>query len=112
MNAPKLNRVLSLEERLRTPDGAGGFSETWQALGLIWAELKAGTGREAGIDFATLSRVPYKITVRAAPYGAASRPKADQRFRDGTRVFSILAVTEAGTDGRYLICNAVEEEAA
>ncbi|WP_147125208.1 head-tail adaptor protein [Shimia ponticola] len=112
MSQPKLNRILSLEERVRTPDGAGGFSETWQPLGMMWAQLRAGSGREFGVDFATLSRVPFKITVRAAPYGAASRPKADQRFRDGTRIFSILAVTEADASGHYLICNAVEEEAA
>lgn len=112
MNAPKLNRVLSLEERNRVPDGAGGFSETWQPIGLIWAQVKAGTGREAGREFVTMSRVPYRITVRAAPFGAPSRPKADQRFRDGTRIFSILAVTDADPDGRFLVCNAVEEEAA
>ena len=109
MSVPRLNRVLVLEEKVRASDGAGGFSETWQSLGIVWAELRAGTGREQGEDFATHSRVPYRITVRATPFGAPSRPKADQRFRDGTRLFSILAVTERGTDGRYLICNAVEE---
>ena len=106
---PSLSRPLVLEERVRTPDGAGGFSEVWTALGSLWAELKAGSGRETGENFVTLSRVPYRITVRAAPQGAPSRPKADQRFVDGSRIFTILAVTEAGTDGKFLICNALEE---
>lgn len=104
-----LNRPLTLEERVRTPDAAGGFRDSWVAKGLLWAELKAGTGREARRDFTTVARAPYRITVRAAPYDAPSRPKADQRFKDGNRIFTILAVVEAGTDGRYLTCNAVEE---
>ena len=109
MKTPMLNRPLLLDERVRTPDGAGGFTETWTPLGTLWAELKAGTGREKSADLATLSRAPYRITVRAAPQDAPSRPKAGQRFLDGGRVFAILAVVDAGTDGRFLACNAVEE---
>jgi len=112
MKTPALNRALVLEEKTRVADGAGGFSETWVALGTLWAGLRAGTGRETGKDFVTVSRVPYKITVRAAPHEAASRPKADQRFREGARIFTVLAVTEAGTDGRFLTCNCVEEVAS
>lgn len=104
-----LNRPLVLEARIRTPDGAGGYTEAWSPLGTLWAELKAGSGRETREDLATYSRAPYRITVRAAPHGAVSRPQADQRFVDGERVFTILAVVEAGTDGRFLTCNAVEE---
>ncbi|MEL6915567.1 MAG: head-tail adaptor protein [Pseudomonadota bacterium] len=109
MKLPMLNRPLVLEERLRTADGAGGYTEAWMPLGTLWAELKAGSGRETGENFSTRSRAPYRITVRAAPEGAPSRPKPDQRFVDGARVFSILAVMEAGTDGRFLTCNAREE---
>lgn len=107
-----LNRPLVLEERARTPDGAGGYTEVWSALGTLWGELKARSGGETGEDHATMSKAQYRITVRAAPHGAASRPKADQRFRDGARVFLIQAVVEAGTEGRFLACHAVEEVVA
>jgi len=60
----------------------------------------------------TLSTVPYRITVRAAPVGAPSRPKPEQRFRDGERVFRIQAVTEDEEAGTYLVCFAREEVAA
>lgn len=112
MKVPVLNRQLVLEDQSRVADGAGGFVVTWTALGQIWADIRAGSGRETGADFVTVSRVPYKIIVRASPSGAASRPKPDQRFREGTRVFTILAVTEADRSGKYLICNALEEEAS
>ncbi len=55
-----------------------------------------------------MSQVPLKITVRAAPVGAPSRPRADQRFRAGSRLFHILSVTEADPMGRFLLCQARE----
>jgi head-tail adaptor len=108
----RLNRRLVLEEAQRVPDGSGGFAQTWVELGTIWGHVKAGTGREAAGDFVTLSTVPYRVTVRAAPHGAPSRPKPDQRFRDGARIFRILAVTEEEGAGTYLVCFAREEVAA
>ncbi|MEL6168226.1 MAG: head-tail adaptor protein [Pseudomonadota bacterium] len=107
-----LNRKLTLEEAAVAPDGAGGFTETWSSVGEIWAHVKPGTGREKAQDFVTLSTVPYRITVRAAPDGAPSRPKPNQRFRDGSRLFRIRAVAEANPDARYLVCFAQEEVSA
>ncbi|WP_342071774.1 head-tail adaptor protein [Yoonia algicola] len=109
MSAPQLNRALVLEGPVKIADGAGGYTREWEALGVLWAALKAGAGREKAESAATLSRVPYRITVRAAPYGAPSRPMAGQRLRDGTRVFNIHAVAEQGTGGAYLTCHAEEE---
>ncbi|KIC22648.1 head-tail adaptor protein [Leisingera sp. ANG-Vp] len=103
---PKLSRQLLLEDPQRTSDGAGGYTETWVALGTVWADVNPLAGRMAGDG---LSLQKYRITLRAAPEGFASRPRPDQRFRDGSRVFRIDAVTEADPDGRYLTCFAAEE---
>lgn len=113
MKNVKLSRRLVLEEPQRVPDGAGGFTQVWIALGVVWADVRAGSGRErdaAGLS--TVSTVPYRITVRGAPYGAPSRPKPEQRFKDGERIFRILAVTERDPHGSYLECYAREEVAA
>ncbi len=112
MKPPHLNRRLRLESAQRVADGAGGFTQTWTLMGTLWAEVRPGSGTERAEDFVTLSTVGYRITVRGAPVGAASRPKPDQRFRDGTRVFRILAVTEADAVGAFLTCFAREEVAA
>lgn len=104
-----LNRALVLEGTERVADGAGGYSEAWVTLGTLWAEVLAGSGRDVPGEEVTLSSVPYRITVRAAPHGAPSRPRPGQRFREGARVFAVLAVTERETDGRYLVCFAREE---
>ncbi len=112
MTLPNLNRKLVLEEAQKTPDGAGGFIETWVALGEHWAEIAPGTGREKAAEFMTVSSIPFRITVRAAAHGAPSRPKPEQRFRAGNRFFRILAVTESDSTAQYLMCFAQEEVSA
>ncbi len=106
---PVLSRELALESRRAVPDGLGGFSESWVCLGSLWAEVMAGSGRDVPGEEVTVSSVPYRITVRGAPVGAEGRPLAEQRFRDGTRLFRIIAVTERDRAGRYLCCFAREE---
>lgn len=111
MNRPKLNRHLKLETLTQTPDGAGGFSQAWVALGFHWAQIKAGTGREASGPAVSVSRVAFQITVRAAPVSSEARPKAGQRFRGQGRIYAITAVAEASAGERYLTCYAQEETA-
>ena len=109
MSAPQLTRRLVLEGKTQVPDGAGGFTTEWAALGTLWAELRPGTGRDVAGEEVTLSSIPYRITLRGAPQGAPSRPVPGQRFRDGERVFAIVAVTERDAAGQFLTCFAREE---
>jgi len=110
MIGPGLNRKLRLEVPYRTRDDAGGYETTWAVEGMLWASVVPGTGSEAEVAGLSISTVPFKITVRAAPVGSPSRPVAGQRLRDGERVFRVLAVTEADASARYLLCIAREEE--
>lgn len=112
MGLPILNRLLVLEAPVRVADGAGGYTEAWEPLGEIWAELSAGTGRETAGEMVTLSTVGYRIVVRGAPIGDPARPKPEQRFREGARVFRIAAVAERDPRGHYLTCFAREETLA
>ncbi len=112
MRLPDLTRALTLEGPVTVADGAGGYAKSWAVLGTLWAEVLPGTGRDTAGEDVTLSTVPYRITVRAAPFGAASRPVPEQRLREGGRVFRILAVTERNGDARYLTCFAREEDPA
>ena len=110
MSTPNLNRALVLETPIQTPDGAGGFVLSWDTVGTLWGEVIAGSGRDpAAVEF-TLASVPYRITVRGAPVGSPQRPLPEQRLRDGTRVYLLVAVTERDPDGLYLTCFAREEE--
>lgn len=109
MSGPRLDRQMVLEAPTQVADGGGGFSLTWVARGVLWAELLSGTGREAAGAEVRTAQVPYRITVRGAPVGSEARPKAEQRLRDGTRIFTILAVSERDPRGQYLTCFAREE---
>lgn len=110
--ASGLTRVLVLEERQRSPDGLGGFSVRWVGVGKLWASITARTGREAFVAGRPEARVTYRVLVRGAPVGARSRPRADQRFREGERVFDILSVSEADPRGHYLEVIAEEGRAS
>lgn len=110
MKRPNLTRKLTLETAHRTRDDAGGYTTTWAVLGQLWAEVRAGTGRDAEVAGLSVSTVPYKITVRAAPVGSPRRPEPGQRLRAGERIFAVLAVTEADAQDRYLRIFAREEE--
>jgi head-tail adaptor len=107
-----LTRPLVLEAPARVGDGAGGFTEVWEVRGTLWAEVEARTGREGPGEGASVARAAFRITVRAAPQGAPSRPLAGQRLRDGARVFAILAVTESAAGPQYLTLWAEEEVVA
>ncbi|MGB7316463.1 MAG: phage head closure protein [Planktotalea sp.] len=112
MSAPRLNRALVLETRDIIADGAGGQHSTWSALGTVWASIRSLTGRETGSLGIAQSKVGLKITLRAAPHASTLRPRPDQRFREGARIYRITAVAEAEPAGRYLVCYASEEVAA
>lgn len=111
MKAPRLSRRLVLEAPTRSPDGAGGFTTAWSALGTLWADLATGAPRVADRPGGAEQRLPLRITLRGAPLGAPSRPVPGQRLREGDRLFAIQSVTEADPEGRFLLCLAHEETA-
>ena len=111
MKAPRLSRRLVLEAPTRVPDGAGGFTCTWAALGTLWADLVPGTPRLSDRPGAAEQRLPLRVTLRGAASGAPSRPVPGQRFREGARLYAIQSVAEADPDGRFLLCLAHEETA-
>lgn len=109
MDARRLTRALVLEAPVERPDGAGGHQRDWQALGTLWADMRASSGRGTKGEGVGIGLVRWRIALRAAPPGAPSRPRAGQRFREGERVFETLTVSEADRGGRWLTCMAREE---
>jgi head-tail adaptor len=108
MKPVRRNRRLVLEAAVAQGDGMGGITEVWEPQGVLWAGIVAGSGREVAVDLVLQERVGLRITVRAAPPGAPSRPLPGQRFREGARIYPIRAVAEADAEGRYLVCFAEE----
>jgi head-tail adaptor len=101
---PRLNRQLVLEERQAAEDGAGGLTEAWVEVGLHYVALTAQSGREGSLGLRPNSRVTHKALLRYAPLSSPERPRADQRFREESRVFAIHAIAEADDRRGYLVC--------
>ena len=109
MSAPRATVPLVLESPERVADGMGGYRMEWRALGILYAQMRAGTGAERPGEIGAESVVPWRITLRGARGRDPRRPRPEQRFRMGERVFRIEAVAEADAAGLWLVCLAREE---
>ncbi|MEM8979398.1 MAG: head-tail adaptor protein [Pseudomonadota bacterium] len=109
MKSVRLNTPLTLEVASKMPDGAGGLSVQWTALGTLWAQIEAAKGTLAASEGHAVARRSLTITVRGAPIGAEDRPQVGQRFRRGAACYSILSVSEQDPMGQYLSCACREE---
>ena len=107
---PNLSRLLTLEAPEKTPDGGGGVEIPWGEVGKLWAEVRSGTGRAGAGEASPVTRMDLRITCRAAPIGNAARPKAGQRFVEGTRIYAIQGVSDDGPSPQYITVFAREEE--
>lgn len=108
MTVPVLNRQLVLERPVAVPDAGGGVTTEWTKIGTHWAELSAGRATEALSGMRENTRVTHRIVIRSAPIGSPRRPRADCRFRLGSRLFAIRGIAERDQRGQYLICWAEE----
>lgn len=110
-SSPNLSRKMMLEAPTDAPDGSGGVNRIWAALGELWVELRSSTGRLTEVGNIPIAQSRARIILRASAPGAPSRPEAGQRFRDGSSVFLIDAVTDLDASSRYLVCFVREERA-
>lgn len=102
--APLLRQRLVLESPSLNEDAGGGLSVVWTPLGAHYAAVSPASGAEVERQSQQAQRVTHRVTVRYAPMSGALRPRADQRFRAGERVFDIKAVFERDGRGRHLTC--------
>ena len=100
----RFQRRLILEERQSSSDGAGGREELWVTLTELWADITARSAREGFAGGQGVSRVSHRAQIRFIPFGDPKRPKPDQRFREGGRVFAIIGVSEADERRGLLTC--------
>jgi len=98
-----LDRRLTLEAPVEVDDGAGGVSRSYQAVTTLWAQVTA-VSAHADVAAASLGAiVTHSIVIRA--------PRAVtpfHRFRDGARIFRVVAVRES-PDRRFLEIHAEEQ---
>ena len=90
MNIAALRERLVLEQPVRTPDGGGGASVTWELVAELWAHVRPISGDERLRHDQLAGRLTHEVWLRYRPGVTPA-----MRFRQGTRVYEIVAVLEA-----------------
>lgn len=98
--ASRLNKRITLQEEVKTPDGAGGYSLSWRDIATVWAEIKplsANKGDEAFVSMQQEGRSYAIITIR-------HREDVTHKLRIlyGLRLFNIISVTNPDEANVYL----------
>jgi SPP1 family predicted phage head-tail adaptor len=101
----ELRHRLTLEEPSRVSDGGGGFAETWQEVAELWADVRPASGFERVEADRLSGTVSHEIALRYRPGVTPA-----MRFREGTRLFQILAVIDVAERKRWLKCLCEERE--
>lgn len=100
----EIRTELVLEQATATPDGAGGFIETWIEIATVFARLQPIVVRERFGADQTLEEVTHRVTIRHRPDVTSG-----MRFVMGDRVLPILTVHDPDETGRYLTCRTREQ---
>jgi SPP1 family predicted phage head-tail adaptor len=101
----ELTRRVVLEEVVRSPDGAGGATESWSAVATLFAAVRALSGAENFTFDRIDGRVTHEVVIR---HRGDVRPA--MRFRMGTRIFEIVAALDADGRRRHLRCLVEERD--
>ncbi len=86
-------------------DDGGGFTESWVAVATIFADLSPISGGERVEADRLTGSVTHEVVLR---YRAGVSPA--MRFREGTRIFQIIAVIDVEEQHRWLQCSCEERE--
>jgi len=87
MNAGELRHKITIQELQRTPDGYGGYTETWNDIATVWARIQPLRGDERYQAQQVLSTLSHKIILR---YLNGVKPQ--MRVLYGSRIFHIVSV--------------------
>lgn len=89
MQAGKINRRITIEQRVEVDDGGGGKKITWQPFATVWASITPSTGREVYQSDQVRAELWYDIKIR---YRAGV--KSSMRVNYNGRLFNIRNVRD------------------
>jgi SPP1 family predicted phage head-tail adaptor len=93
-----LNQRATIAAQTLTPDGGGGYSESWDVVATVWARLEPVSGQDRYTADKLESRARHKLILRRSSAFAAG-----QRATIGTRVFAVRAVLDDGPQSALMI---------
>jgi SPP1 family predicted phage head-tail adaptor len=98
MRISALRDRLTLEQPLRTADGGGGATTTWQPLAELWAHVRPISGDERLLYDQIAARLTHAVWLRRRPGVVPA-----MRLRQGDRLYEIVAVLDT-PDRIHLKC--------
>lgn len=94
---------LVLEAVSTSPDGAGGYTESWTEVGAVFARIEPlAASSRYGAD-QTLETVTHRVTLRHR-----ADLRSGMRLRRLERLFLVATVHDPDETGRYLVCTVTE----
>lgn len=100
-----LRHRVTIERAIRTPDGGGGATLTWQTIADVWAAIWTRTSDEGFTLDRVAGRATHDVWIRHR-----SDMAPDMRIRFGTRVFDVRGVIDVEDRGRWLKCPVEERD--
>lgn len=97
MRIGQLKDRITIQNYVRTPDGYGGYDETWQDIATVWANIKPLRGREFFQAQQIQSEITHKITIRY-------RNDIDKtcRVKYNSKTFDIKSIIDIDNKHRFL----------
>jgi len=95
----ELDQRVELQKFTRSPDGQGGFTETWTTEATVWAHVRPQTGREREFADRQTAEAGYLVVIRY-------RDDVDETWRfkwlNTGRLMNIRYVQQRGGRELYL----------
>lgn len=89
MNPGLLNKRVTIEAPVETPDGAGGLARSFSAVATVWARFEPSGGTEVIEATCEAQRLGYRVTIRRR-----AGLTAGHRLNRGGRLFDVHAVED------------------
>jgi SPP1 family predicted phage head-tail adaptor len=104
LDAGLLRCELMLQQASLSPDGMGGFTESWTTVATIFGRLEPVSARSVFGADQRLETLTHHITIRQR-----DDVSSGMRFVLQDRIFEIITVRDPDETGRYLVCETREE---
>ena len=95
----ELNQRVRILAQTRDPDGGGGYTEVWNVIATVWADVAPRAGNNVFAADALQSRVEYRVTIRRN-----AAVMVGMRVAVGALTLSIAAILDDGSPLVTLIC--------
>lgn len=100
-----LRHLVVLQQPLRSDDGGGGATQTWETVAELWAAVHPVGGEERLSADALTGRLTHEVWIRYRPGVSPA-----MRFQHAGRTLEIRAVLEAGNLRHRLRCLCLERD--